>query len=108
MTRLISPKTILLLFLLLSMSQKSFSGGWTSSGGDLLHYSLNPWFVGNSVVRYCVEIDESSFSLSKDHIKRMVAKAFEQWSLDFKEAPFIGRLPFLQIDQKVFWPESCS
>ena len=61
--------------------------GWTSGGGELIRDGQNPWFLGNvKDVNYCIDIDEANFGQTKTQVTLIVAKAIENWRLEFKSA----------------------
>lgn len=61
------------------------NGGWISSGGESLIYARNPWFVKNtSTVEYCLQMDESSFSVSKSEAEKIIVDAFKYWKSEFE------------------------
>lgn len=60
------------------------SGAWVSSGGELFKDANNPWFLKNTpTVKYCVQVDTSSFSASKEKVEGLIVKALAQWQKDF-------------------------
>src|SRR4051794_30919586 len=59
-------------------------GAWVSSGGELFKDANNPWFVKNTTtVHYCVNIDESSFSATREEAEVLVRKAIQYWKKEF-------------------------
>lgn len=62
-------------------------GGWISSGGELFKNGKNPWFVKNTaVVNYCIRIDESSFSASKQDVQSAIQSGFKYWKNEFSKS----------------------
>jgi hypothetical protein len=73
-----------LLFVLGLQAAPAFAGGMISSGGDLLRDAHNPWWVKNTkIVRYCIEIDQSSISGPREQVEALVNQAFEYWKAEF-------------------------
>jgi hypothetical protein len=70
----------------------SAGNGWVSSGGEELKSRNNPWFIKNTrVIQICLDLDDSSFSLSREQATRLVSKAFDYWRLEFaKRDPSLG------------------
>lgn len=65
----------------------AMEGAESSGGGLLLHDRTNPWWVQNTTeVRYCVDIDEASFSLDRATAESSIAKAFGYWKKQFSAA----------------------
>lgn len=79
----------LLFALCLLIGGRSFAadvdgGGWVSSGGESLIYAKNPWFLKNVTrVAYCLEMDETAFSISRAEAARAIAEAFTYWKSEF-------------------------
>ncbi len=62
-------------------------GGWISSGGELFKNGKNPWFVKNTtVVNYCIRIDVSSFSASKQEVQSAIQLGFQYWKNEFSKS----------------------
>ncbi|WP_413612504.1 hypothetical protein [Bdellovibrio sp. HCB-110] len=79
-------RTLLLLPICLFVSLPIFAGPWISSGGDLLGDARNPWFVINTPkIRYCLKIDDSSFSASSNEVHASLQKALDFWHTEFQE-----------------------
>ncbi len=58
--------------------------GWVSSGGEIFDDSQNPWFLDNDQpIRYCVEVDTSTFSASPDEVRRQIRAAIDYWKNEF-------------------------
>lgn len=55
-----------------------FAGGMTSSGGDWVTDSENPWFVGKAPITWCVQRN-ADFSRSKDSAINIIESAFADW-----------------------------
>jgi hypothetical protein len=61
-----------------------WAGGWVFGGGDQIGDTHNPWFLKTeSQIRYCIELDGSTFSASHGQAKEVVAQALEYWRSDF-------------------------
>ena len=57
-----------------------------SSGGELIEDRQNPWWVRNTkTVRYCLTVDESSFSLSRTELGEMIRRALAYWRGEFTQ-----------------------
>ncbi len=55
-------------------------GTITSSGGYLYGFETNPWFLENtSEVKYCLEIDEENFGLSRDASEKLIKESIQLW-----------------------------
>ena len=68
------------------------SGGWASSGGELLKDSQNPWWVRNThSVRYCLSFDREGFSADPIHASRIARQALAYWQNEFRRG-----MPFLE------------
>lgn len=83
----------------------SFAGGWISSGGESLIYARNPWFVKNTKsVDYCIQMDESSFSISRNDAEKLIAEGFQYWKSEFANngSPGNGNPGFTQIASQTF------
>lgn len=77
-------KFILLFFLLLSV--KALAGGWVFGGGDQVGDRFNPWFVFSSKkIKYCVAVDQSTFSAQEVQVLNLVSQALEYWRKDFEK-----------------------
>ena len=62
-------------------------GGWISSGGELFKNGKNPWFVKNTtVVNYCIHLDESTFSTSKQDVQKAIQAGFQYWKNEFSKS----------------------
>jgi len=84
-TKLILSGILVPLLLLFSGFSMAFnSGGWSGNGGDLHKGSDNPWFLGNTPVRYCIERSQD-FSFSREQLQLTVAEAFELWESFFRK-----------------------
>lgn len=63
------------------------AGNSSSGGGELLGDSENPWFANiESVMRYCVEVDDSNFGLPLSRIKEIVKEGFDFWKDEFSRS----------------------
>lgn len=63
------------------------SAAWVSGGGELIKDANNPWFLSNTTdVTYCVSVDESAFSASREDIETAVDHAFTFWKEEFSVA----------------------
>ncbi|MDA8793147.1 hypothetical protein N9N67_07870 [Bacteriovoracaceae bacterium] len=70
---------------LLLLMNSSFAG-WVSSGGQLFKDAHNSWFIKNTkLIRYCIQYDASSFSMSEDRIHKIIKKAFNYWEKEFSK-----------------------
>lgn len=93
------------------------SGGWVSSGGELIKDAHNPWFLHNTgTVRYCVQVDESSVSADPANLLEAIEFSIRYWKQEFaksqrvfdeafggeEQAPFriaqIGTQEFVRMD----------
>lgn len=71
---------------LICIFAQSASAGWISSGGESLIYTRNPWFVKNTqVVEYCIEMDESSFSITKSEVEKLIVESLTFWRDEFEK-----------------------
>ncbi|MGE0631739.1 MAG: matrixin family metalloprotease [Pseudobdellovibrionaceae bacterium] len=55
------------------------AGGTSSGGGEFITSEENPWFIGESPVRYCIQIENTGFSVSSKIIKARLAEVFSTW-----------------------------
>lgn len=68
----------------------ALAGGWISSGGELLRDAHNPWFIHNtSVVRYCVQVDAASISISEAKVVETLGRALQYWQGEFTSLNFM-------------------
>ncbi len=68
------------------------SGGWISSGGESFIYARNPWFVKNTqIVEYCLEMDEASFSISRENVEKLLVQGFDFWKNEFSTNRIPGK-----------------
>jgi len=59
-------------------------GDWVSSGGEQFKDANNPWWVKNTKhVKYCIAVDETSISATKEKIHAMVKNALGFWQTEF-------------------------
>ena len=64
-------------------------GTITSGGGYIYGYEANPWFLGNvDKVKYCVDIDEDHFGISRAKAEESIERAVALWKKSFKGATF--------------------
>jgi len=64
------------------------SGGWVSSGGELLKDSRNPWFLKNTKqVKYCIDYAADGLSVTREFVEASVLRSLEYWKLEFAELP---------------------
>lgn len=60
---------------------------WASGGGKIHRDSSNPWFLENtSVVRYCIDIDETHFGITASNASKEVQAALNDWTTAFQTA----------------------
>lgn len=61
-------------------SLNTLAGGWVSGGGEFITDQHNPWFLENTkTVKYCVDIDEKNFGLSRIEVEAAVLDAINYW-----------------------------
>ncbi|GEM_PF-6776953 len=67
-------------------SQSAEDRGWSSSGGgEYIVTEKNPWFLGNSPVKWCISHGgEEQFSLSLEESKKEILAAINNLSSQFK------------------------
>ncbi|MBL7542750.1 MAG: hypothetical protein JNL11_02990 [Bdellovibrionaceae bacterium] len=74
-----------ILFLVLSITQISFAGGWVVGGGEIMGDAVNPWFLNNNPdIKYCVVIDEANFGLSRSEAESITKRGIDFWMRQFK------------------------
>lgn len=72
------------LFVAILFAPLTAIGGWTSAGGDLQTDRLNPWWLENTVsVRYCIAVDNDTFTASPDDLDRSFRAAVDYWRGQF-------------------------
>lgn len=70
----------------LFLSVNVFAGGWVFGGGDQVGDRYNPWFLFSSKkIKYCVAVDQPTFSAQENHILTLVSQALEYWRSDFEK-----------------------
>jgi hypothetical protein len=63
-----------------------WAGGWVFGGGDQIGDTHNPWFLSSEEkIRYCIQLDATSFSASELNASETVAQALEYWRSDFEK-----------------------
>lgn len=66
--------------------------GWVSSGGELIKDAGNPWWLRNvSTVRYCIAIDEKTFSAGPARVAIAIEIALGYWKGEFSRRLLTGR-----------------
>lgn len=90
-------------------STNADSGGWSSSGGgEFVGNRNNPWFMGNQVVRWCINHGGSkNFSLSKNDAKIAIEKVLSNFSTQLKNAQDLNVTTQYQLDQPK-WTYDCD
>lgn len=82
---ILSPKVLLIIAATLQL-HVAFAGPWISSGGDLLKDARNPWFIFNTPkINFCISIDSSTSSVSKDEVRLSIKKSLKFWRREFVE-----------------------
>ena len=89
------------------------AGGSSIGGGRLFKYSENPWWLENTAeVRYCVEVDEAAFGVSRSDLVQHINAAIATWKDAFAYAQDEGDLvePYghLRVATQRFVREECS
>jgi len=100
-------KKFLLLALTLLSASLGNAQGWVSSGGELFRDAKNPWFVRNTKqVTYCVQVDETSITASRESILSEVRSAFAYWQNEYSKAAGSGAGHF-ELGTQVFVEVPC-
>jgi hypothetical protein len=89
-------KLFYILLFLITLAPTSFAGSITSSGGNILDDSANPWFLENTKdVHYCIEWDRGAFHADESQVRSSIAEAFDFWQRALREnqedPPFPGQ-----------------
>lgn len=59
-------------------------GGGISAGADLMRDGINPWWLQNTKeVKYCVEVDNATFTAPSEKIDLLIEKALQYWKVQF-------------------------
>ncbi len=67
-----------------SLANKLTQGDWVSSGGERFKDANNPWWIVNTTqVKYCIDVDQDSFTASREMIGKIVEKALDDWRKEF-------------------------
>lgn len=70
---------------------KARAGEWGSSGGEFLKDISNPWFLKNvSLVKYCIEVDPSGFSASREKVELLLTQALKYWQREYEGEQILG------------------
>lgn len=97
---------LFILFMLLG-SCCSYAGGWVVGGGQIPSDSDNPWFLNNNKnVSYCIQVDETNFSLQKPQLEIIVERALKFWTRQFAESYYTS--PDFPVGKQVFAYEDCA
>ncbi|MCM2277923.1 MAG: hypothetical protein NDJ89_07580 [Oligoflexia bacterium] len=76
---------LLLLAALPLAAEKTWAGGWVSSGGENFRDGQNPWFVSNTRrVSYCIVRDAGGVSASEAELREGVSNAIDFWLKGFR------------------------
>lgn len=89
-----------LIFLIcLLYNANTFAGGWVFGGGDQVGDKYNPWFLfSEQKIKYCVSVDQSTFSAQESEVQVLVAKALEYWRNDFEKLDKISPIKQNMLD----------
>jgi hypothetical protein len=72
-----------------SAPSQSPQGTITSSGGYLYGFETNPWFLQNTEeVKYCIDIDEENFGVSKKQADVAITGALDLWKEKLQKANY--------------------
>lgn len=99
--------TKLFIWSMLLWAYSSYAGGWVVGGGQIQNDSNNPWFLNNNKnVSYCIQVDETNFSLKKPQLETIVARALKFWTRQFAESYYAD--PDFPVGRQVFSYEDCT
>tara|TARA_B110001454_G_scaffold158569_1_gene147886 strand:+ start:22010 stop:23209 length:1200 start_codon:yes stop_codon:yes gene_type:complete len=85
----------------------SYAGGWVVGGGQIQSDTDNPWFLNNNKnVRYCIQVDETNFSLKKPQLEMIVERALKFWTRQFAESYYADA--DFPVGKQVFTYEDCA
>lgn len=73
-----------ILICVLVLTQSAHAGIWVFGGADQIGNKYNPWFLeSDKRIKYCIKIDESSFSANLAEVEELVELSINYWRLDF-------------------------
>lgn len=102
-------KALFILLLALCWQQIAGAQGWVSSGGELFQNAKNPWFVKNvSEVKYCIQIDSSSFSADPATVETALREGFEYWKTEFNSSVTLNPGSSFQVATQDFVRAECG
>lgn len=102
------------LILILCWMSTPLSAGWVSGGGQLLGDANNPWFIRKpntkkSVIKYCIQVDEQNFGVSKYDLSVQVDNAFRYWQYEeFPSAHIPTQNPTAIVGSEMFVESECT
>ena len=96
-----------------SVAPANPNGVITSGGGHVFGYESNPWFLGNThSVRYCIDLNEAEFGISKAAAEGAVARAIGLWLKALQTASYPAAIDdkkeVLILGTQTFVKNSCA
>lgn len=96
-----------------SVAPANPNGVITSGGGHVIGYESNPWFLGNThSVRYCIDLNEAEFGISKAAAEGAVARAIGLWLKALQTASYPAAIDdkkeVLILGTQTFAKKSCA